>query len=59
MGTNFQHGHPTQECLDRLANYTDGKSQKGIEVYMTKDYGDIIFRVNKKGDMSFKTSIQI
>ena len=59
VGTNFQHGHPTQECLDRLANYTDGKSQKGIEVYMTKDYGDIIFRVNKKGDMSFKTSIQI
>ncbi len=43
---------------DRLATYNNGKSQLGIYVYMTKDYGDIIFRVNKQGKMSFDTDIK-
>lgn len=58
VGTQGKHGHPRQECLDRLATYNDGKGQLGIEVYMTKDYGDIIFRVNKQGKMSFDTDIK-
>lgn len=57
-GINNKHEHPRPECLDRLANYTDGKGQSGIEVYNTQKCGDIIFRVNKKGDMSFHTDIQ-
>ncbi len=57
VGVENNHGHPNQNCLDRLANYTDGKGQYGVQVYMTKVYGDIIFRVNKQGDMSFKTDI--
>lgn len=52
------HHHPRPECLSRLANYTDGKGQKGVEVYMTKECGDIIFRVNKQGAMSFETDIK-
>ena len=58
VGTQGEHGHPRKECLDRLATYNDGKGQLGIEVYMTKDYGDIIFRVNKQGKMSFDTDIK-
>ncbi len=58
VGTQGKHGHPRKECLDRLATYNDGKGQLGIEVYMTKDYGDIIFRVNKQGKMSFDTDIK-
>ncbi len=57
VGVENNHGHPNQNCLDRLANYSDGKGQKGIEVYMTKECGDIIFRVNKKGVMTFYTDI--
>lgn len=55
--TSGSYGHPNQNCLDRLANYSDGKGQKGIQVYMTKECGDIIFRVNKKGVMTFDTDI--
>ncbi|MDE6565837.1 MAG: hypothetical protein K2L47_02080, partial [Clostridia bacterium] len=58
VGVENNHKHPRQECLDRLASYTDGKGQNGVKVYMTKDCGDIIFRVNQKGDMSFHTDIQ-
>lgn len=58
VGVTNSHKHPRQECLDRLATYNDGKGQLGIEVYMTKDYGDIIFRVNKQGKMSFDTDIK-
>ncbi len=57
VGVENNHGHPNQNCLDRLANYTDGRGQYGVQVYMTKVYGDIIVRVNKQGDMSFKTDI--
>lgn len=57
VGTQGKHGHPRKECLDRLANYVDGE-QKGIKTYMTKDYGDIIFRVNKQGEMSFATDVK-
>ncbi len=59
VGVENSHKHPRQECLDRLAYYQDGKGQKGIELYMTKDYGDIIFRVNKAGVMSFDTDIKV
>lgn len=58
VGVTNSHKHPRQECLDRLASYTDGKGQQGIQVYMTKEYGDIIFRVNKQGEMSFDTDIK-
>ena len=57
VGVENNHGHPNQNCLDRLANYTDGRGQYGVQVYMTKVYGDIVVRVNKQGDMSFKTDI--
>lgn len=58
VGVKNNHGHPDPECQKRLANYTDGKGQKGIKVYMTKDYGDIIFRVNQKGEMKFDTDVK-
>ncbi len=57
VGVENNHGHPNQNCLDRLANYADGRGQYGVQVYMTKVYGDIVVRVNKQGDMSFKTDI--
>lgn len=56
-GIDNKHKHPRPECLARLAEYTDGKGQVGIEVYNTQYCGDIIFRVNQKGDMSFAPDI--
>lgn len=58
-GIDNKHDHPRPECLERLAKYTDGTGQKGIILYNTQQCGDIIFRVNKKGDMSFDTDIKV
>lgn len=55
------HKHPRAECLERLANYKDvmpDKDANSIKTYMTKEYGDIVLRINKTGTLKFETDIQ-
>ncbi|MDE6968087.1 MAG: MBL fold metallo-hydrolase, partial [Clostridia bacterium] len=59
VGVTNNHGHPNLSCLNRLESYKDGNGQNGIVVYMTKYSGDIIFRVNKQGVMSFHPDIEV
>lgn len=56
-----QHGHPRQECLNRLSDYQNTFSDPNgdkITTYMTKQCGDIVLRVNKAGVISFDMDVK-
>lgn len=50
VGEDNQFGHPTSIVLDRLQNL-------GVKIYRTDINGEIILKINKKGNIKINVEV--